>query len=151
MLNFFDEYTQVWGAIKRETRMATTHNNLPSARTLNVVVFADKIYFQTDRRMTKAEEIKENPHVALCIGKYQIHGICTDIGHPLDCKNGWFASEYKSLFPHAYEKYSFLKYETVYEVSPSKIFIWKSEESEQTIEIISLDKRTVEIRLLSGN
>lgn len=151
MLDFCEEYFRVWNSIKSESQMvlATTRHNYPSARTVNVVVYLDKIYFQTDLRMEKAKEIKENPHVALCIGKYQIQGNCREIGHPLECKNEWFASTYKSLFPQAYNKYSNLKNERVYEVSPTKIYVWKSNNSGQTIEIISIDNRSVEMKTLS--
>jgi Pyridoxamine 5''-phosphate oxidase. len=47
--------------------LATSLHDSVSARNMSVAALGDKLYFQTDRNMKKAEQIQGNSSVALCI------------------------------------------------------------------------------------
>lgn len=60
-----DKYTMV---------LATSDENIVTARNITTMLINDRIYFQTDSRMEKVKQIIKNPHVALCVENIQILG-----------------------------------------------------------------------------
>ena len=63
--------------------LATSHQNIVSARKMSFIINDGHFYFQTDCTFRKYHDIKENNYVALCLDNIQIEGICTELGHPL--------------------------------------------------------------------
>ena len=120
--------------------LATSVNNIVSARTVSVLCINGLFYFQTDRSMDKAREIVTNPNVALCLKEIQIKGLCRDIGKPKSDKNKFFIERFKELFPSAYAKYSHLDNEAVFEVKPTLAKTWQYINECQCIEYIDFLK-----------
>ncbi len=104
--------------------LATSKNNIVTARSMSVIVFEQKFYFQTDINLNKYEQIKDNPNVALSDKNIQIEGICNEIGHPLTKKNSFFANLFEKNFSGSFDAYSSLKDERLFEVIPTKITVW---------------------------
>ena len=105
--------------------LATCSDGCVTARTMSHVNAGMDIFFQTDMRFLKVEQILKNPRVALCIGNLQIEGITELQGHPSDSKNVDFCSLYKQKHPHSFEMYAGMKDEIVVKVKPSLITLWK--------------------------
>ena len=116
--------------------LATSVNNMVSARTVSVLTINGRFYFQTDKNMDKAREILTNPSVALCLKEVQIKGICREIGHPNNKDNHFFVEIFQECFPSAYKKYSHLENETVFEIEPLLAKIWQYIDDCQCIEFI---------------
>ena len=149
MSEYKKQLDQVWQSLKEEECLvlATSVNDMPTARTINVIYHNKRIYFQTDSRMKKADDIRTNDHVALSIGKYQIQGTCRELGHPHEDKNKWFAIMYKKAFPSAFAKYSGLPNEQVYEVIPTVIKVWHYHNSIASVTSFILEKKLLDVHL----
>ena len=108
--------------------LATSENDVITARSMSFIIYNYKFYFQTDLTMKKAEQIAANSRVAICYQNYQIEGICREIGRPLDEENNFFAELYRKHYGGSYRKYSHKANERVYEVFPTKITVWDYED-----------------------
>jgi general stress protein 26 len=107
--------------------LATSSNSRVTARSMSCVFNGINIMFQTDETFAKVSQIKENPSVALCINNLQIEGMAIIKGHPLNNENKSFINKFKEQHEGSYYTYSHLKNETVIEVIPTLITIWKYE------------------------
>ena len=104
--------------------LATSYNDLVTARTISYVMINEKLYFQTLKTYEKVYQITHNNKVALCIDNLQIEGLAKIVGHPFDNKNNLFIELYKEKHNSAYQKYSSLADEVVIEVTINKISRW---------------------------
>ena len=95
--------------------LATSYNDLVTARTISYVMINEKLYFQTLKTYEKVYQITHNNKVALCIDNLQIEGLAKIVGHPFDNKNNLFLELYKEKHNSAYQKYSSLADEVVIE------------------------------------
>ena len=107
--------------------LATSQNDRVTARSMSVIIYDRKFYFQTDVRFLKYRQIEANPNVALCYNNIQIEGVCRAIGHPLLRENSFFATLYKQHFAGSFAKYSALENEMLFEIVPSIITVWNYE------------------------
>jgi len=122
--------------------LATENNHQPSVRSISGFSLNNKIYFQTDMLMEKANEIKDNPKVAISYEGIQIKGICTEIGRLDSIENKWFSDLFKVLFPNAYKKYSHVETERIYEIEPLLIKSWGDKDGIPCIRYIDVcDKK----------
>lgn len=121
--------------------LATCINNHVTARSISIINFGLKIYFQTDSEMEKYKQIVENPNVALCYKNYQIEGNAVIKGN-ID-KNSDFLGKYRIVHKNSFEKYSHLKNEVVIEIKPSIIKIWKYIDDKPCIDFIDVIKKQV--------
>ena len=118
--------------------LATAINNRPASRSISGFSMDGKIYFQTDKEMEKAIHISQNPYVSICLNEIQIQGICTEKGHPMTNSNATFLLKFKEYFPRAFEKYSHVQTEVVFEVTPQFIKIWKSVDGIPCLETVDV-------------
>lgn len=102
--------------------LSTSLNDIVTSRMMSIVVINEKIYFQTDRTFRKYRQLKENPRVSLCMDNIQIEGYCEEVGTPRD--NPEFANAYKKYFPSSYSRYSSLKNERLFVITPTFIEKW---------------------------
>lgn len=89
------------------------------------VILGMDIYFQTDKRFLKVEQILKNPRVALCTGNLQIEGTAELLGHPSNAEHAELSNLYKRKHPHSFEMYADMKDEIVIKVNPSLFTLWK--------------------------
>lgn len=111
---------------------STSLNDKVSSRMISVVVIDGDFYFQTDRKLKKYNQIKENENIALCIDNISIEGICSEVGVPIE--NDEFCKLYKEFYPNAYEMYSKLDDEVLFTVKPTFIQKWIYENGKPFIE-----------------
>jgi len=112
--------------------LSTSLGNKVTSRTMSIVIMNGKFYFQTDIMFRKYEQLLGNQYVALCLGNTQIEGVCMECGRPED--NPAFCEVYKKQFPSAYNRYTGLENERVFEVTPSHIQKWIYEDDQPFVE-----------------
>lgn len=105
--------------------LASCSDGRVTARTMSHVNIGIDIYFQTDKKFLKAEQIAQNPKVALCVGNLQIEGAAVLGHHPADPENTEILRLYKQKHPHSFEMYSSMKDEIVIKVKPTLAILWK--------------------------
>lgn len=115
--------------------LATSDGNEVGARTMSIIKFGDKFYFQTDRFSVKASHIDRHNQAAIAFDNYEIMGRCECLGHPLNKGNSSIMRVYKNQFQIAAAKYSHLEQEAFYVFIPEKIKKWEYiyNEATQTI------------------
>lgn len=105
--------------------LATCAEGRVTARTMSYVNIGLDIYFGTDNRFLKVNQIKQNPKVAICIENLQIEGTAEIMGHPSRPENTEFCEAYKQKNPRSFEMYTMTKNEVVIKVTPHFFTQWK--------------------------
>lgn len=108
--------------------VATSKENRVTARTMSCICVDGAIYFQTDNRFLKYNQLLANPQVALCINNIQIEGIASILGKPLDAKNLFFAKLFEQYYKSSFDSYTALETEVLIQVDPTRITVWEYEE-----------------------
>ena len=124
--------------------LATSANDRVTARSMSCVNIGLTIYFQTDKRFTKFEQIEQNPQVALCAGNVQIEGAAIIGNHSLDPSNKDFIELYKKSHPDAYKTYSHLENNVVIKVEPTFITLWKYSDGKPYREFLYIQSHKAE-------
>ena len=115
---------------------------------MSIVVVNKTIYFQTDKTFRKYEQLKGNPRVSLCADNIQIEGYCEEIGSPLD--HAEFLSAYKKYFPSSYTRYSSLKNECLFTVTPLFVQKWLYIDGVPYMEILDIANKQYELKQYVG-
>ena len=102
--------------------LSTSWHDKVTSRTMSIIIMHGAFYFQTDIMFRKYEQIQNNPKVSLCIDNIQVEGHCIELGHPTGIH--WFCKRFEEAFPTAYQRYTLLKNEWVFEVKPLYIQKW---------------------------
>lgn len=128
VLNYREMKAEVLEALDQNIEMvlATCSGNRVTARTISIICQELVIWFQTDQTFLKAQQIIENPQVALAVGNLQIEGMARIVGHPL--ANDFFMKNYPKRHASAFQSYSHLPREVLVEVEPRVITVWKYDE-----------------------
>lgn len=105
--------------------LATSAADRVTARSMSCVNNGLTIYFQTDKRFLKCDQIKENPLVAMCAENVQIEGKAVIGSQPLAPSNKEFIDLYKVRHPSAFNTYSHLEHSVVVKVDPIRVTLWK--------------------------
>mgnify|MGYP002800055151 FL=1 len=149
-MEFITAYENFYKELGESKKMvlSTSLNDVVTSRMMSIVVLNKKIYFQTDRTFRKYNQIKENPKVSLCIDNIQIEGECEKVGMPSD--NAEFVEAYKKHFPSSYTRYSCLKNERLFVVTPTFVEKWLYIDGIPYIEIFDIVHRQYELRQYVG-
>lgn len=135
MEQYFEEkMKEIFGQLGQSAKMvlATSLNDIVSARMMSVIIQNERFYFQTDKTFPKYEQIIGNRNVALCIDNVQIEGICKEIGIPTDHMD--FCQRYEAAFHSSFKAYTKLKNERLFEVEPGFIQRWIYEDGKPYME-----------------
>lgn len=124
-INYKTEFTTILKEISDKYTMvlATSAKNVVTARNITTILINDRIYFQTDSRMKKVKQIKNNPNVALCVENYQIQGKATLLGSWDENKK--IMNAYRKIHESAYASYSKIKTQIVIEIEITEIKKWE--------------------------
>lgn len=116
----------------------------PSIRQMSVLFLDGKIYFQTSEAFDKTEELLGQKYVALGMGSYSFKGKAKILGKPKD--NPEIMEKFAKKHKVAYETYSFLDDEVLFEVELFECKIWNGKDEEyggkETITTIDLVGKT---------
>lgn len=121
---FEEEYLKFWQEFGKSKKMvlSTALNDIVTSRTMSMIHLNCNLYFQTDCTLRKYNQLKSNPHVALCIDNIQIEGLCNEIGNPIEHED--FCNAYKECFASSFNRYTLLKNERLFVVIPTMIERW---------------------------
>ncbi len=124
VMTFEEEYMSFWTEFGKSKKMvlSTSYHDVVTSRTMSVVSLGGMLYFQTDKTFRKYEQLTNNHNVALCIDNLQIEGQCTEIGNPIDHED--FCIAYKAAFADSFHRYTMLKNERLFAVTPTFIERW---------------------------
>lgn len=124
-MEFREMYEKFWKELGLNKKMvvSSSFENIVTSRTMSIIILNENFYFQTDKTLRKYSQLKGNCNVALCTDNIQIEGICSELGHPN--VNTEFCEAYKKYFPNFYNRYSSLKNERLFHVTPTFIERWK--------------------------
>lgn len=137
----FSEFFEWFGTHKNMV-LSTSSGKRIHSRMMSIVCLNRKFYFQTDKNFRKCRDIEENHFVSLCMDNTQIDGICKKSGKPADNKE--FCGIYKLFYPKAYELYTYLETEVLYEIEPKYIERWIYEEKQPYLEIFDIKNNKYE-------
>jgi uncharacterized pyridoxamine 5'-phosphate oxidase family protein len=149
---YLPEIEEILCTLKTKTIMvlASSMNNIVTARNMSVLVEGDKIYCQTDLNMEKIKQIIKNKHVAYCIDNYQILGEAKIIGSWKE--NNEILEKYKFIHEASYERYKNIKAEVVIETKITSIEIWEYDNNKPyiiSIDLINNDYKKLEYKLIN--
>lgn len=85
--------------------LATVSGTRANVRTVNAYYRDGAFYVTTYGLSSKMQEIAENPSVALCHGLFVAHGSGTNLGNPLEPKNGALREELRQVFHTFYDRH----------------------------------------------
>lgn len=122
--------------------LSTSLNNKVSSRMMSVIIIDQYFYLQTDKTMSKFEQIINNPNVALCFGNYQIQGISEVVGTPSSNKE--FIELFKDKFYKSYTAYSNLENERLIRIKPYFMKKWIYEDGDAFEEIYDFQNNKYE-------
>lgn len=128
--------------------LSSSANNKVSSRMMRVVCSNGLFYFQTDKTFRKYNQLINNPYVALCAENIQIEGICTEIGHPMD--NALFCNLYKECFGGSFSRYSSLKNERLFVVTPTYVERWVYIDTVPFIEAFRVENQEYKLTKYEG-
>ena len=120
----------------------TSKDGRPSIRQMSILYYNEKIYFQTSSSFDKTEELLGQKYVALGAGAYSLKGKAKMLGKPKD--NPKIMENFAKKHRAAYESYSFLDDEVLFEVELFEAKVWNGKDKEyggrETITTIDLIK-----------
>ena len=88
-----------------EMCLATSANDVVSARDLNAYYHNGKMYVLSKLSNTLMHDIQINPNVGMCHGSHNMRGTARSLGHPLDAKNAAIRNVMKREFSLNYDEY----------------------------------------------
>lgn len=149
-MEFITAYEKFYKELGESKKMvlSTSLNDEVTSRMMSIVVLNKKIYFQTDRTFREYNQIKANPKVSLCMDNIQIEGHCEQVGVPSD--NIEFINAYKKHFLNSYTRYSYLKNECLFAVTPTLVEKWLYIDGIPYIEILDIVHRQYELKQYVG-
>lgn len=142
-MNWNELMDSIWERlpVSFEGVLATHDHESVTARTMSMIVYDGKIYFQTDINSEKYKQIKRKSNAAIAFNIYQFTGECKAIGQPLSVENKKIFELFQKEFPQAAKKYSGLEQEVLICFSPARIKIWKYENDGAVIETYNIENR----------
>lgn len=80
--------------------MATTNDQLPSVRMVDVYLDNNAFYMVTHSSTQKVKEIEINPNVSLSKGMHRFFGVAHNLGHPFKAGNEAIRAKIAELLPN---------------------------------------------------
>lgn len=134
----YKEFYEILGESKKMV-LSTSLNDNVTSRMMSIIILNEKLYFQTDRTSKKYRQLKGNSNVSLCADNLSIDGHCEEAGTPLE--NVEFLNAYKKHFPNSYARYTSLKNERLFIVTPTFIKRWLYIEGIPYMEVFDVTNR----------
>ena len=103
--------------------LATSSEDRVTARNMSCIIMYHKLYFQTDKRFLKTEQMLKNQNVAFCVDNIQMEGVARIIGSVNMVPE--FCEAFKRYFRASYDTYTHLSNQVIIEVEPTFITLWR--------------------------
>lgn len=122
--------------------LSTSLHDEVTSRMMSFIIQDEKFYFQTDNRFRKHAQLRGNSRVSLCRDNMAVEGICSEIGKPSDFPV--FCKLYQKYFPASYQRYTGMKEERLFVVTPMRLEKWIYEDKQPYMEILDFQFQTYE-------
>lgn len=120
--------------------LSTSYNDEVTSRMMSVIQIDGNFYFQTDIQSRKAQQIRHNKNVSLCMDNVQIDGVCEMIGTPAE--NLKFLELFSKYFNTAYNLYTKSENERLFVIKPVKIYKWVYQNNKPFTEFFDIKEHT---------
>jgi hypothetical protein len=128
--------------------LSTSADGRVSSRMVSIVLIDGRFYFQTDTKLRKYFQLKDNPRAALCIDNIQIEGECRELGRPSD--NKAFCKAFSERFEGSFRAYSGLENERLFELVPTFTERWIYKDGVPFIEVFDIPEEKYSFEQYSG-
>ncbi len=115
--------------LNRNLALATCRWRRTTVRMVSVVLFRERLYFQTHAGSTKARQIRWNARVALSGGPLTVEGRARSLGHPLDAAHAEISDAYRDAHPGSFAHFSRRPEQRLFEIVPIRYLYWRRERS----------------------
>ena len=127
--------------------LASCADDYPMVRNVSCIFYNDKIYFKTDKKFRKTQQLFVNPRVAMCFNGVQVEGIAENKGLVIEEEGRVFEQKYKEYLWQSYNAYSHEDSEILIEVTPKFVEIWDEDEDRNAFQLfLDFEKESVEYR-----
>lgn len=146
------DYQELWSHIEKLLSLTKTAvlatasaSGEVTASKMCMVTIGSKVYFQTCETFEKAQNIRENPHVAITLNNVYFKGLAKITGHPTE--NPEFIRLLKKYHPSTYECYTNLDNQVLIEVELTECRIWgywntiEKEQKQEEIKVLDLKNK----------
>ncbi len=149
-MNYSEKYIKFWNEFGSSKKMvlSTSLEDVVTSRMMSIVAIDGYLYFQTDNSFRKYKQLKGNNRIALCIDNIQIEGVCEEVGHPMEHND--FCTVYRNAFSGSYERYSKLRNERLFMVTPTFIERWIYLDSVPYMEIFDVANEKYNLQQYTG-
>ena len=143
MGNYEFYYKLMMNQIKKKPTgvLATSLNDEPTTRMLSIVVYDNKIAFQTSTKLIKFSQIQQNSNVSLCFTNINIQGEAKIVDQQV-LKNEKFTSLFEEKHKSSYATYSHMKSNRIIEITPKKMVMWGYEDKEPYRIFLNVEEKT---------
>jgi len=86
--------------------LATSQEGYVTAREVRFISKGLQMFFFTDNRSRKYQQIKANPNIAICTGPLQIEGLAHSKGHPKEEENRKYLDTFSQTQPSSYKSFN---------------------------------------------
>ena len=121
--------------------LATSADDLTTARSISLVNIGLRIFFQTHASFTKYQQIEKNKNTALCCKNIQIQAEAIIRGRVSDDCNDKFRELYRRVHASAFQRYSKLEGQVLIEIVPKIITFWKYIDGIPFKDILDIDNK----------
>lgn len=115
--------------LNRNLALATCRWRRTTVRMVSVVLFRERLYFQTHAGSSKARQIRWNSRVALSGGPLTVEGRARSIGHPLNAAYAEISDAYRAAHPGSFAHFSRRPEQRLFEIVPIRYLYWRREGS----------------------
>lgn len=100
-----------------------------TSRAMCIIVKGQDVYFQTDSRYLKVQQMEENSKVAINFANIQWEGKASNMGELNSKENKWFLELFKRKHPGSYNMYSMEPDQILYRIEPVLLSAWRYDSS----------------------
>ncbi|WP_185966828.1 GyrI-like domain-containing protein [Clostridium sp. HBUAS56017] len=149
ILNFEEESREFFDRLRNNKVMvlSTADGERVSSRSMSIIIYSRKFYFQTDKEFRKVKDINKNRNVALCVDNIQVEGKIGKIGSIYDEYFKDFKKLYKENYSGSYKTYSKLMENKVFEIIPEIISLYEYEGKNVYRKFINFNRKVAYRRL----
>ena len=153
ILDFKEAMDYVWNKVekKKVAVLSTAADNRVTSRAMSFIRLADDLYFQTDERFLKIQQIKKNKNVAVCLENIQMEAEAEILGHSSLPVNRDFVGKFKIKHPGSYTSFTHGKHQVIVRLTIQLITNWKYHDGKPQREFIWPQQKRAEREVYDVN
>jgi general stress protein 26 len=127
LIDFAHAMYYVWNMVEKKkiAVLSTSAANRVTSRAMCFIRLGEDLYFQTDERFLKIQQIRKNINVAICLDNIQMEAEAEIRGHSSLPVNQDFVKKFKRAHLGSYRMYTGGKHQVVVRLKIKLITVWK--------------------------